>query len=64
MKKYNLKELENIQGGDFLDGACAVITGVGLLGLVGITIVTGGIGGALLTNGIVLCAARRFSNLF
>lgn len=29
MKKLNLNQMENVQGGDFLDGACAVLAGVG-----------------------------------
>lgn len=55
MKKLNLNELEKIQAGGFWDGVCIAVGAVGVAGAFGLTIVTGGIGGAVLLAGEVGC---------
>lgn len=64
MKNLHLNQLEKIQAGGFWDGVCISVAAVGLAPAVGITLITGGVGGALLTFAAAGCLAYEVKNRF
>ena len=61
MKKLQVNELERLQGGGFWDGVCLAVGAVGVLGAVGITVVTAGTGTVVLGIGVVGCFVREIA---
>lgn len=63
MKTLNFEQMENVEGGNFFDGACAVIglsgAGAGVAALVGTLAITGW-GIAVLAVGGAACVAYEF----
>jgi hydrogenase maturation factor HypE len=61
MKQLNYIELENINGGGFLDGFCAAVGAVGagvtIAVIAGATIATGGVAGVVAGVAVGGCAA-------
>lgn len=65
MKTLELKQMEKVQGGDLLDGACAVIgitdAGLGVRFLLGRAIALTPAGAAILAVGSIACAGRALN---
>ena len=61
-KKMNLDQMESMYGGDFLDGACAVLgasgAGLAVRAAIGATVAIPGWGQVALAAGAVACAGR------
>lgn len=65
MKKLELNQMENLEGGDLLDGACAVVgltdAGIAVRFLIGNPVTLTPWGAGLLAGATIACVGRSFN---